>query len=222
MQFTKLMVMAALVLTGSLAMGGVGQAQVREPLCTRGEIVEVPDNSIVVKGEGDYDCVKLLLDTKEKKELKPSVELQGRPKTDLGLNIGLECKKTVSGTLILDGANGRPIKAKKLTLGKEVFAYYGARVTRSLPPQAKAEAVVLVTKPERIGRYFVVKKAELSKDGKAVIVTNTNNDLIATIPGRSCSDYREIKEGTKIMLWYDIVALSMPGKTVATKARILD
>ena len=68
----------------------------------------------------------------------------------------------------------------------------------------------------------VVKKAELSKDGKAVIVTNTNNDLIATIPGRSCSDYREIKEGTKLMLWYDIVALSMPGKTVATKARILD
>jgi len=221
MQLKKVICMAALLLAGSLAIGSVGNASLPQPLCTRGEIVEVEDNSIVVKGEGAYPLVKVLLDTTLKTEMKPSAQMQGRYKTDMGLNLGLERSVSVTGTILVDGYNARPISSKRLTVGKQVVAYYDGNVTRSYPPQAKGEAVVLVTKADTVGQYFVVARVEMSKDRKAVTVTNTSDDLIAFIPGRACAAYREIKAGSRLLIWSDLMTLSLPAQTTARRARIL-
>lgn len=222
MKLKKLFSLVALVLIGSLALGETGSAANQQALSTRGEIVAVEENGIVVKGEGAYPLVKVMVDSSTKTKMKPSAEVQGRYKNDMGINLGLERQKVITGTFIVDGANGRPLSFKKLLVGKQVVAYYDGNVTRSYPPQANGEVVVLVTKPEKIGKYVVADTVEMSSDRKYVSVTNSTQDLIVRIPGKACSAFREIKSGTKLLVWSDIMTMSIPAQTVATKVKILD
>ena len=191
-------------------------------LWTRGEIVEAEGSAIVVKGEGAYPLVKVILNTKARTEMKPSVQMQGRYKNDMGVNLGLERTKNYAGTIIVDGKNAQPLTVQKLSIGKKVVAYYGTKATRSYPPQVQGEAVVLVSNEEKCGQYYVVDSVEVASDRKYVTVMNTNHDLQARIYGQACRYYRDIKKGTKLLLWSDIQTMSMPAQTNATHATILE
>ena len=68
---------------------------------------------------------------------------------------------------------------------------------------------------------FVVDTVELSKNGDYVTVFSSKQDLIATIDAAACKDYLEIKQGTKLRLWYKFMTMSLPAKTNASKAKIL-
>ena len=37
----------------------------------------------------------------------------------------------------------------------------------------------------------------------------------------ACKDYKEIKQGTKLRLWYKFMTMSLPAKTNASRAKIL-
>ena len=159
---------------------------------TRGEIVEVNGDKIVVKGEGNQPLVAAIISDK---------------------------------TYIVKGSNGKDRDLDDLKVGKRVTVYYSSVMTRSLPPQAKAYAVVLNRSSKKDlhkdYQFFVVEKATLADDGKSVKVLNTNNDLIATIDADACKNFADIKAGDKLFLKYSIVAMSLPGLTNAEKAIIL-
>lgn len=159
---------------------------------TRGEIVEVNGDKIVVKGEGNQPLVAAIISDK---------------------------------TYIVKGSNGKDRDLEDLKVGKRVTVYYSSVMTRSLPPQAKAYAVVLNRSGEKDlhkdYQFFFVEKATLADDGKSVKVLNTNNDLIATIDADACKNFADIKAGDKLLLKYSIVAMSLPGLTNAEKAIIL-
>ncbi len=120
-------------------------------------------------------------------------------------------------TYLINGRNGRAIKDGDLKKGMRATAYYSQKMTKSIPPRARAFAII----SGEGARFFEVEKAELSEDGSVMRVLNTNNDLIASIDGKACKDYRNIKSGDKLLLWYNIIAMSMPGRTNAEKAMIL-
>lgn len=68
---------------------------------------------------------------------------------------------------------------------------------------------------------FVVDSVELSEDGQYVTVFSSKQDLMATIDAEACKDYKEIKQGTRLRLWYKFMTMSLPAKTNASRAKIL-
>lgn len=190
-------------------------------LFTKGQIVELGQDYLVVKGQGNYDLVKVMLHKGSKAPVKPSAELEGEGKR-IGLKLGLNTREYRGGTILVDGKNGRPLQLKNFKLGQEVSAYYGPMASRSYPPQVAGDAVILNSNPEKTGKYFVVDTVEMSADRKYVTVFSSSLDLIATIQGKACAGYRDIKPGTKLLLWSDIMTMSIPARTNATRAKILE
>lgn len=46
-------------------------------------------------------------------------------------------------------------------------------------------------------------------------------DIIVTVSKDVYEDYQNIKEGDRIMAWYSIMTMSLPGQTNATKVIVL-
>lgn len=122
-------------------------------------------------------------------------------------------------TEILNGKNGKDVDLNRLHVGDELTAYYSSISTRSLPPQSRAYALVLGN-GEHDGIYTQV--GEVTKVKNGVKVLNSNGDMIVTIPTNVEDDAKDLKAGDKVLVWYDFVAMSMPGQATATKAVILD
>jgi cold shock CspA family protein len=122
-------------------------------------------------------------------------------------------------TEILNGKNGEDVDLNRLHVGDELTAYYSSISTRSLPPQSRAYALVMGD-GQHDGIYMHVSKVDKVKNG--VKFLNTNEDMFVTIPENVEDDAKELKQGDKVLVWYDFVAMSMPGQATATKAVILD
>jgi len=124
-------------------------------------------------------------------------------------------------TYVVDGKNGRLRLPMALKVGQRVTAYYSANMTRSLPPQSHAMAIVIGAPTEGSAAYFEVSQAALSADGSYVTLLNANNDLIATVDAAACSDFAKIKRGDKLLVWYDVMTMSLPAQTNASKVVLL-
>ena len=124
-------------------------------------------------------------------------------------------------TYLLNGKNGKDKKLSSFKVGKEVTVYYSPKMTRSIPPQAEAYAVVLGDNSEKMGKFFKVEEVTLSEDGTYVNVTNTNESLIATVDKNANKNFAEIKAGDSLMIWYDMMTMSLPALTNANKVVIL-
>ena len=125
-------------------------------------------------------------------------------------------------TRIVKGAKGKLRSAQELKVGQGVMVYYSARMTRSLPPQAQAYALVIGDmRKEFLPQYFVVDQVRRSADGSCVRVLNSTNDVIARIDGNACRDFASIKEGDELLLWSSVMTMSLPGQTNAEKVVIL-
>lgn len=129
--------------------------------------------------------------------------------------------KLYEDTYIVKGRAGKLVKSDLLKIGDEVTVYYSAMATRSLPPQSRAYALVIGKTSENLPIYFPVAKVDKATDGLSVRVLNSNGDLIATIDKKACLEYAKIKKGDELLLWSQIMTMSLPGLTNAEKAVIL-
>ena len=137
---------------------------------------------------------------------------------------GQECVVALVGedTYIVKGEKGKLRSAKELKVGQEVVAYYSARMTRSLPPQAQAYAIVIGdVRKVNVPTFMVVDQVRCAQDGSAVRVLNSTQDIIARIDKHACKDYATIKVGDKLLLWSNVMTMSLPGQTNAEKVVIL-
>lgn len=66
-----------------------------------------------------------------------------------------------------------------------------------------------------------VEKVTPSENGESVRLLNSNRDIIVTVSKDVYEDYQNIKEGDRIMAWYSIMTMSLPGQTIATKVIVL-
>lgn len=123
-------------------------------------------------------------------------------------------------TYIIDGAKGNLRLPGALQVGQKVSLYHSRRMTRSIPPQAAAYAVIL-GEAQDTPLFFPVAKVQLAENGKAVRVLNGNNDIIATIDGAACPDYAQITPGDRLLVWTKMMTMSLPAQTKADKAVIL-
>lgn len=121
-------------------------------------------------------------------------------------------------TKVLNGKNGNNFDIDKLKVGDELTAYYSPIMTRSIPPRTNAFALV-VGDGQHDGIYTKIGLVEATENGKRIL--NSNGDLYITIPDSISKNAQDLKPGKKMLVWYDMVALSMPGQTTATKVVIL-
>ena len=124
-------------------------------------------------------------------------------------------------TYLLNGKNGKDKKLSSFKVGKEVTVYYSPKMTRSIPPQAEAYAVVLGDNSEKMGKFFKVEEVTMSEDNTYVSVINTNESLIATVDKKANKNFAEIKAGDNLMVWYDMMTMSLPARTNANKVVVL-
>lgn len=124
-------------------------------------------------------------------------------------------------TLLIDGKDGDLKGDRALKKGRKVTAYYSSKMTRSYPPQAEGFAIVFGKNNEKQGKYMHVEKVAPSENGESVRLLNSNRDIIVTVSKDVYEDYQNIKEGDRIMAWYSIMTMSLPGQTNATKVIVL-
>ena len=195
---------AAVVQPSQSPLESVRPLEQRQLLQTRGEIVEIGENFIVVKGEGDCELVKVMLgEINDKDDAVKDVD------------------DNDYDTYIVDGKNGKLKKFSKLKVDMNVNVYYDAAMTRSIPPQTRGYAVVIEREENKTGRYFVVDRV-LKQDADSVQVVDINHGIVATITKDVCKDLAEIERGSKLMLWSNVMTMSIPALTNADKVVILD
>lgn len=124
-------------------------------------------------------------------------------------------------TLLIDGKDGDLKGDRALKKGRKVTAYYSSKMTRSYPPQAEGFAIVFGKNNEKQGKYMHVEKVIPTENGESVRLLNSNRDIIVTVSKDVYEDYQNIKEGDRIMAWYSIMTMSLPGQTNAARVIVL-
>lgn len=129
-------------------------------------------------------------------------------------------------TWLMDGESGLPLTLEELN-GKEVFVSHSLAMTRSLPPQSYAYAVI--TKGSVIPNFAVIEKVVEGEDG-AIRLTTNNGSMWVTVSGdadiqpfktKNIVTKEDLQPGAQVVLFYDIVALSYPGQAGTDRVILL-
>jgi len=143
---------------------------------------------------------------------------------DVSLNISEE-------TLVIDSKTGLPASLAELKADDTVFIYYSAAMTRSLPPQSNAIAIVTQVEMNKSHAELFTVKEIISRNDNEVRALNKDGDLIVTfLKETSITPFKtkqivsidDIQVGTRLFIWYEIVAMSYPGQTGAIKTVFVD
>ena len=124
-------------------------------------------------------------------------------------------------TKIVDSVKRVAVAPKDLVVGSTVYAWHSTFMTKSYPPIANAEALIVnVPKDGAPGQFFEVEKVTKNKDG-SITILNAEQDLYFTIPKNTkialfntdkTIRLSNIKPGTKLVVWYEVAALSYPAQ----------
>lgn len=126
-----------------------------------------------------------------------------------------------NNTYIADGVTGKLRLPRALAVGQEVTVYYSPIMTRSLPGQSHAYAIIMGEADEKTAAYYEVEQAVIAADSSYVTLLNTNNNLIATVDAKACKNFAKIKKGDKLLLWSSFATMSLPAQTNADKVVVL-
>lgn len=123
-------------------------------------------------------------------------------------------------TVWVDAGKRTASDPSDLEAGEAVYVFHSPVSTRSLPPQSAAYAVVR-NMPQDMGcpMYHEVE-AVTEQDGRLTITTDNGGLLLHVNEETQCVDYAtgkavdpaHLKEGGRVMAWYDIVLTSYPGQ----------
>lgn len=139
-------------------------------------------------------------------------------------NIGVQ-------TIYLDDQTGTSFSAADLKVGDKITVTHGLAMTRSLPPQVFAEAIIRIPAEAQGASAHLLTAEELiaGEDG-AVTVLTQNGGLfvhigkdtpIAPYMTRNIVTAADITPATRFAAWYDVVAMSYPGQATAQRVVIL-
>ena len=134
-------------------------------------------------------------------------------------------------TYYLDSKTGLAVNPDTdIKVGDEIYAYYSSAMTRSIPPQSAAYAIVVNLDEKAAPAHYLVAEAVTKNDDGSVTVLAESGTILVTIAKdtpitpyltKNIVTNQEIEVGTRLFAWYDQVALSMPGQAHATKAVLL-
>jgi hypothetical protein len=133
-------------------------------------------------------------------------------------------------TLIISTKTGQPASLKALKANDRIYVYYSAAMTKSLPPQLHAIAIITgVEKNKSHAQLFTVREVTSRKEGEVRALNNEGNLIVSITKDIALTPFKpkqmasleDIRVGTQLFIWYDIVAMSYPGQTAASKAVLI-
>ena len=122
-------------------------------------------------------------------------------------------------TYLLNGVTGEILTWDMLSTGDDVTAYYSPALTRSIPPQGQAIALV-IGKETRRGIFVNVQRV-ISEDSLGLTFLNQNEDMEILIPTDDRGQIPNIKAGMNLLVWGDTMTMSIPAKMTATRSQVL-
>ncbi len=135
-------------------------------------------------------------------------------------------------TFIIDNITGLALNPKALKAGEKICAYTSPVMTRSLPPQTSAIAIVanITDKPESVAKYMRVADVQENGDGSIKISSTDGMYVVTILPITPINHYgtnetaeiTDIKAGSEIFVWFKIMTLSIPAQATADKVVLLD
>ena len=110
-----------------------------------------------------------------------------------------------------------------------VMVAYSTAMTRSIPPQAAACAIIGNIESE-MGNpiYTEVEDVEKTDDGIVIITENGSKEItvpaeaeVAPFRTRNIVRLEDVVKGSKVLLWYDMMTMSIPAYATSEKVVIL-
>ena len=129
-------------------------------------------------------------------------------------------------TQIIDANTVMPLDLKSRETDLVMITYANA-MTMSLPPQAYAFAIVGNIKSEMGNPMFtIVEEVKTAEDGIVIVtdggmkeITVPANAQVSPYLTRNIVTLADIKEGSNVLLWYDMMTMSIPA--YATSERVV-
>lgn len=129
-------------------------------------------------------------------------------------------------TWLVDGQQGIPVALRDLQ-DKEVVVSHSMAMTRSLPPQSYAYAIVI--KGDVMPNYAIVE--DVLDNGNGTVRLTTNNGgmwvtvakeaEIKPLKTKNIVTMQDLQPGAEVLLYYDMVALSYPGQAGTDRVVLL-
>ncbi len=135
-----------------------------------------------------------------------------------------------SDTYIVDNEQGIPATSSSIKVGDNICAYTEARMTRSIPPQVSAIAVITnIGKDKTVARYMKVSEVTKNNDGSIKVLSDDMQYLITILPTVSIAPFKtkqmvtieDIGVGSELFVWFDVMTLSIPAQATADKVVII-
>ncbi len=126
-------------------------------------------------------------------------------------------------TYIIDNTKKTPSSIKEIKKGDTIQAYFGQAMTRSIPPQASAKAIIVNIEKDKAPATFLTV-AKVTKTDNGVQVLSTDNNYLITITDKTpVTPYKtkqvmtidDIKQGTELFAWFEIMTMSLPAQATA-------
>lgn len=133
-------------------------------------------------------------------------------------------------TIILDNATGLPGSINELKVDQKIFVHHSAAMTMSLPPQTQCFAILTnLEENKAIGKLIEVNKILEKTEEQVKVLTNDKQFILTFLKENSIVPYRtkqiesiqNIEAGSKMMVWFDVMALSMPAQATVDRAVVL-
>lgn len=118
----------------------------------------------------------------------------------------------------------------RLKVGEKLYVFHSIAMTRSLPPQTAAFAIVRnVPQDTMCPQYITVDQVEKQKDGSLQITTDDGEMILMLNKETSLIPYRtknivkleDIEKGSRLMVWYSIVGTSYPARVYPEQVMLL-
>lgn len=171
----------------------------------------------------DFAAVEEVTLTEDGKNDSILVKTEGENGQTIQLNVGDE-------TVFLDTTAGIPVGKETIKKGDRIYAYYSTAMTRSIPPQSYAYAVLVNLDESHVPAHLLTAEEVTKNDDGSVTVLCSKGGMLVTIAQdtpisplytKNIVRNTDIEVGTRFFAWYDIVALSMPGQANALKVVLL-
>ena len=146
--------------------------------------------------------------------------------TDAGRQLQLNLS---DDTVIIDSETKTATDIGGIQKGDKLLCEYSQAMTKSIPPQTSAS--LIATNVEKGGSVVTVNadKAEKDSDGNVVVTDNDRNLELTVSKDAAVKPYKtknivkidDIKNGTKMLAWYETVTMSLPAKAYTENVVLL-
>lgn len=131
-------------------------------------------------------------------------------------------------TLILDVTDFSEKAKDDIQTGDFLCAWFSPVMTRSLPPISNAAVILTgVTEDAAAPNYAVVTEVNETEEGTTELVTDMELNLyvsgdtpVLALDGSSLT-IADLKPGTRVLAWYDMMTMSIPAMAHPEEIRVL-